>query len=150
MDNEGRRKYLSEWLGSNGKGTWVASTFNCNYGKNIFLSLNITIDFNITILDIRKVTIEDHTMIGPGTLITSVSHLLSPKGRRGHEAFANPVNMGKDVFIGGNIVILSGITIEQGSVIGPGSVVNKDITVVNFAVGSPARVIKKIVNDLEE
>ncbi len=58
--------------------------------------------------------------------------------------------MGKDVFIGGNIVILSGKTIEQGSVIGPGSVVNKDITLFNFAVGSPSRVIKKIENDLEE
>ena len=150
MDNEGRWKYLSEWLGSIGKGTWVASTFNCDYGKNIFLGSNITINFNVTILDIRKVTIGDYTMIGPGTLITTVGHPLSPKGRRGHQAFAKPITIGKDVWIGGNVVILPGITIGQGSVIGAGSVVTKDIPPFCVAVGSPARVIKNIENDLNE
>ena len=150
MDTEGRWKYLSEWLGSIGKGTWVASSFNCDYGKNIFLGSNITMNFNVTILDIRKVTIGDNTMIGPGTLITSVGHPLSPKGRRGHQAFAKPVNIENDVWIGGNVVILPGITIGKGSVIGAGSVVTKDIPPFSVAVGSPARVIKTIENDIED
>ena len=88
---------------------------------------NITLNFNVTILDIRKVTIGDHTMIGPGTLITTVGHPLSPKGRREYQAIANLVTIGKDVCIGGNVVILPGITIGQVSVIGAGSVVTKDI-----------------------
>jgi maltose O-acetyltransferase len=148
-DNEGRWKYLYEWLGSIGKGTWVASTFNCDYGKNIFLGSNITMNFNVTILDIRKVTIGDNVMIGPGTLITSVGHPLSPKGRREHQAFAKPVNIENDVWIGGNVVILPGINIGRGSVIGAGSVVTKDIPAFSVAVGSPARVIKTIENDLD-
>ena len=150
MDTEGRWKYLSEWLGSIGKETWVASTFNCDYGKNIFLGSNVTINFNVTILDIRKVTIGDHTMIGPGTLITSVGHPLSPKGRREYEAYAKPVTIENDVWIGGNVVILPGITIGKGSVIGAGSVVTKDIPPFSVAVGSPARVIKTIENDLDD
>jgi len=36
LDNESRWKYLSEWLGSIGKDTWVASSFNCDYGKKYF------------------------------------------------------------------------------------------------------------------
>ena len=150
MDTKGRWKYLSEWLGSIGKDTWVASTFNCDFGKNIFLGSNVTLNFNVTILDIRKVTIGDHTMIGPGTLITTVGHPISPKGRRGYQAIANPVTIGKDVWIGGNVVILPGITIGQGSVIGAGSVVTKDIPPFVVAVGSPAKVIKTIENDLDE
>ena len=150
MDTEARSKYLSEWLGSIGKDTWVASTFNCDYGKNIFLGSNITINFNVTILDIRKVTIGDHTMIGPGTLITSVGHPLSPKARSSYQAFAKPVTIEKDVWIGGNVVILPGITIGRGSVIGAGSVVTKDIPPFSVAVGSPARVIKTIENDLDD
>ena len=149
MDAEGRWKYLSEWLGSIGKGTWVASTFNCDYGKNIFLGKNITMNYNVTILDIRKVTIGDYTMIGPGTLITSVGHTLSPKGRRSHLSFAKPVTIENDVWIGGNVVILPGITIGRGSVIGAGSVVTKDIPPFSVAVGSPARVIKTIENDID-
>ena len=150
MDTQARWKYLSEWLGSIGKETWVASTFNCDYGKNIFLGANVTINFNVTILDIRKVTIGDHTMIGPGTLITAVGHPLSPKGRREYEAFAKPVTIESDVWIGGNVVILPGITIGRGSVIGAGSVVTKDIPPFSVAVGSPARVIKTIENDLDD
>ena len=150
MDTQARWKYLSEWLGSIGKETWVASTFNCDYGKNIFLGSNVTINFNVTILDIRKVTIGDHTMIGPGTLITAVGHPLSPKGRREYEAFAKPVTIESDVWIGGNVVILPGITIGKGSVIGAGSVVTKDIPPFSVAVGSPARVIKTIENDLDD
>jgi len=150
MDNEGRWKYLSEWLGAIGESTWVASTFNCDYGKNIFLGKNITINFNVTILDIRKVTIGDHTMIGPGTLITSVGHPLSPMGRRKHQGIAKPVTIENDVWIGGNVVVLPGVTIGQGSIIGAGSVVTKDIPPFSVAVGSPARVIKTLENDLED
>ncbi len=106
-------------------------------------------NFNVTILDIRKVTIGDNVMIGPGTLITSVGHPLSPKGRREHQAFAKPVNIENDVWIGGNVVILPGINIGRGSVIGAGSVVTKDIPAFSVAVGSPARVIKTIENDLD-
>ena len=150
MDTEGRWKYLSEWLGAVGKNTWIASTFNCDYGKNLFLGSNITINYNVTILDIRKVTIGDYTMIGPGTLISTVGHTLSPKGRRSHASFAKPINIESDVWIGGNVVILPGITIGRGSVIGAGSVVTKDIPPFSVAVGSPARVIKTIENDLDE
>ena len=90
MDREGRWKYLSEWLRSIGKGAWFTSTFNCDYGKNIFLGANITMTFYITILDIRKVINRGNTMIGPGTLITSVGHSFYPKRRRGHQAFTKP------------------------------------------------------------
>ena len=38
--------------------------------KIYFLGSNITMNYNVTILDIRKVIIGDNTMIGPGTLIT--------------------------------------------------------------------------------
>jgi len=111
---------------------------------------NVTINFNVTILDIRKVIIGDHTMIGPGTLITAVGHPLSPKGRRNYQGIAKPVTIENDVWIGGNVVILPGITIGQGSVIGAGSVVTKDIPPFSVAVGSPARVIKSIENDIED
>ena len=37
LDNNARWKYLNEWLGAFGKSSWVASTFNCDYGKNIYM-----------------------------------------------------------------------------------------------------------------
>jgi acetyltransferase-like isoleucine patch superfamily enzyme len=52
------------------------------------------------------------------------------------------VSIGRDVWIGGSSVILSRVTIGEGSVIGSGSVVTQDIPAYSVAVGSPARVIK--------
>jgi len=41
-------------------------------------------------------------------------------------------------------VILAGVTIGDGVTIGASSVVTKDISSFSIAVGSPARVIKKV------
>ncbi len=52
------------------------------------------------------------------------------------------INIGEDVWIGSNSVILSGINIGRGSIVGAGSVVVKDIPPYSIVVGNPAKVIK--------
>ena len=47
-----------------------------------------------------------------------------------------------DVWIGGNVTILQGITIHEGAVIGAGSVVVKDVSPFTINVGNSARVVK--------
>lgn len=47
-----------------------------------------------------------------------------------------------DVWIGYNSLILSGVTIEQGSVIAAGSVVVKDVPPYAIVGGNPAKIIK--------
>ena len=46
--------------------------------------------------------------------------------------------------IGSNATIMGGLTIGQGALIGAGAVVTKDVPANSLAVGSPARVIRKI------
>ena len=81
-------------------------------------------------------------MIGPHTLVTTVSHPLSARERREYYAWAKPVRIGDDVWIGGNVTILPGVTIGDRAVIGAGSVVTEDIPADSVAVGVPARVVK--------
>lgn len=52
------------------------------------------------------------------------------------------VTIEDDVWIGGNVTILQGITIHEGAVIGAGSVVVKDVPPFTINVGNPARVVK--------
>lgn len=52
------------------------------------------------------------------------------------------VRIGRDVWIGGGTVVLSGVAIGEGSVVGAGSVVTGDIPPYSIAVGSPARVVR--------
>lgn len=57
---------------------------------------------------------------------------------------ANPVVLEDCVWIGANVIILSGVHIGRGSVIGAGSVVGEDIPPFVVASGNPAKVIKRI------
>ncbi|MBO6082618.1 MAG: sugar O-acetyltransferase, partial [Bacteroidales bacterium] len=97
-----------------------------------------------TILDIREVSIGDHVMVGPNTLITTVINPLSALERREYYAWAKPVTIGNDVWIGGNVTILPGVTIGDNAVIGAGSVVTESIPANSLAVGTPARVIREL------
>jgi len=51
-------------------------------------------------------------------------------------------NIGNDVLIGANAIILAGVKIGDGAVIGAGSVVTKDVPPYAIVAGNPAKVIK--------
>ncbi|WP_407423378.1 sugar O-acetyltransferase [Methanobrevibacter sp.] len=147
-DRQKQHKFLEEMLGSVGDNVWIGKGFNCDNGKNIFIGDYFNGNFNITILDCKEVHIGNHVMIGPNTLITTVGHPLSPKGRRSELAQASPIHIGDDVWLGGNVTILPGVTIGNNVVVGAGAVVNKDIPDNSLAVGVPAKVIRELENDL--
>jgi acetyltransferase-like isoleucine patch superfamily enzyme len=51
-------------------------------------------------------------------------------------------NIGNDVWIGGNVMIMSGLTIGNGAVIAAGSIVTKDVLPYSIVGGVPAKHIK--------
>ena len=54
------------------------------------------------------------------------------------------------MWIGGNVVILPGVTIGDGAVIGAGSVVTRDVPAHTLAVGNPCRPLRKIEEEGSE
>lgn len=149
LDKQKRISHLKKLLGKVDDTVTIEKNFNCDNGKNIFVGLNFFANYNVTILDVNEVHIGNDVMIGPNTIITTVGHPISPKGRRNKLAVTKPVTIGNDVWIGGNVTILPGVTIGNNVVIGAGAVVNKNIPDNSLAVGVPAKIIKKIENDLE-
>ena len=71
--------------------------------------------------------------------------MLSARERREYLAWAKPVTIGNDVWIGGNVTVLPGVTIGDRAVIGAGSVVTEDIPADSVAVGAPAKVVKELL-----
>lgn len=147
-DFEAQEKAIKDLFGSTKEHVYVQPNFNCDNGKNIHVGKDFLTNYNVTILDIAPVYIGDYCMIGPNTMITTVNHPLSPKGRRNHLGKGTPVKIGNDVWIGGNCTILPGVTIGNNVVIAAGAVVTKDVPDNCVVGGVPAKIIKTIENDI--
>ena len=92
----------------------------------------------------------DNVWIAPNTLITTINHPISPKGRRQHLGISKPVKIGNDVWIGGNATILPGVTIGNNVIVAAGAVVTHDVPDNVIVGGVPAKVIREIENDVLE
>lgn len=139
---------LKSFFGSVGEHSNVLPGFTCDNGKNIHVGRNFLANYHVTILDCGPVTIGDYVMIGPNTMISTVNHPMTPMGRRKHLAIAKPVKIGNDVWIGGNVTILPGVTIGNNVVVAAGAVVTKDVPDNTLVGGVPAKVIKPLENNI--
>ena len=65
----------------------------------------------------------------------------------GHPVWKGDIEIGNDVWIGKDCVIMSGIKIGSGAVIGVRSIVTKDVEPYTIVAGSPAKPIRKRFTD---
>jgi acetyltransferase-like isoleucine patch superfamily enzyme len=87
------------------------------------------------------IEIEEGTMFAPGVQIISANH---SKENLKHHDHSKPVKIGKNCWLGGNVVILPGVEIGDNTVVGAGSVVTKSYPEGNLVlVGSPAKPLEK-------
>lgn len=143
-DSSELKQILKGILGSCGDTITVNQPFRCDYGCNIHVGENFFANFNLTILDEALVTIGDNCFIGPNVSMYTACHPLRAKERNTLMEWAEPIVIGNNVWIGGSVSILPGVTIGDNCVIGTGSVVTRNIEANTVAVGNPARSIKKI------
>ena len=122
----------------------VEQDFWCDFGYNISVGEHFYMNHNCTILDSAPVEFGDHVLIGPNCNFYTVGHPVDPELRNQGIATKKPIKVGNNVWIGGNVVVLPGITIGDNVTIGAGSIVTKDIPSNSVAIGSPCKVIKKL------
>lgn len=104
----------------------------------------------MTILDVSLVTIGDRVQFGPNVSIYTAGHDTSVLSRIKFVEYGLPVTIEDDCWIGGGVTIMPGVTIGRGTTVGSGAVVTKSLPADSVAVGSPARVIKKLQTVEEE
>lgn len=138
---EERRRILCQLFGQGGDTVWMQPPFFCDYGTNIKLGERVFFNFNCVVLDVARVTVGDYTLFGPAVQIYTATHPPNAELRRRQE-FAESIEIGSDVWIGGGAILCPGVRIGPRSVIGAGSVVTKDIPEAVFAAGNPCRVIR--------
>lgn len=147
-----KKRILEDLLGGMGENLWITAPFYADYGNNIYFGNQCEVNMNCTFLDDNRIVIGDNALIAPNVCIYTAFHPANARERfcdakdgRGYEFCKTqtaPVIIGKDVWIGGGVIILPGVTIGDNVVIGAGSVVTKDIPSNKIAYGNPCRVIK--------
>jgi len=154
-DKSKRHQILKELFGSIGSNVSVGNPFICDYGRNIHLGNNVSINMNCTLVDCNKITIGNNVLIASNVQIYTAAHPIELDERLTPDwdpdsteyfckTFALPVTIEDGCWIGGGVIIVPGVTIGQGSVIGAGSVVTKNIPPNSLAVGNPCRVIREL------
>ena len=133
-------------LGKMGERCTVQPSFRCDYGYNIFLGDDVFINYDTVILDGAPVTVGNHVFIGPQCGFYTAIHPFSVSERNLGLERALPITIHDNVWIGGKVCILPGVTVGEGAVIGAGSVVTRDVPPYSVVAGNPARVIKTLEN----
>lgn len=146
--SKGNLKRIKELCSHCGDGVIIEAGFHCDYGSQMQVGDRTFININCTILDApiaeAAMTIGNDCLIGPNVQLLSVSHATSPAQRLHKENFAQPINIGNNVWIGAGAIILAGVNIGDNSVIGAGSVVTKSVEKNTLVAGNPAVKIRGI------
>ena len=122
----------------------IEPSFWCDYGYNIELGENFYSNHNLVILDPAKVTFGDNVFIGPNCGFYTAGHPLNIEERNKGLEYAKPIAVGNNVWFGGNVAVMPGVTIGDNCTIAAGSIVTKDIPDNSLAAGVPCKVIRKI------
>jgi acetyltransferase-like isoleucine patch superfamily enzyme len=111
-------------------------------GKSILIGNNVFIgnscEFNIR----KKITIADNTLIASGCKFIDHDHGIDKadliRNQNGPEL---EIEIGEDVWLGVNVVVLKGVKIGNGAIIAANALVNKSVAPYEIWAGVPAKKI---------
>ncbi|MBO7730572.1 MAG: sugar O-acetyltransferase [Lachnospiraceae bacterium] len=146
-DQEKLLAAAKELFGSVGDDLCLKTPVQCDFGFNIHIGNSVLINYNCVFLDAAPITIGDNCFIGPMTGMYTVSHPFDPVRRNEGFVSGKPIVLKENVWVGGGVTILSGVTIGKNVIVAAGSVVTKDVPDNVIVAGNPARVIRELKFD---
>jgi maltose O-acetyltransferase len=143
-DVDVRRAILVELLGDIGEGAVIRPPLFMDYGYQTTIGAGTFINANCVILDVGRVRVGEDVQIGPSVQLLTPTHPTDPEQRRTGLEAAEPITIGDNVWLGGGVIVLPGVTIGRDTVVGAGAVVTNDLPAGVVALGNPARVIRTL------
>jgi maltose O-acetyltransferase len=139
-----RHDLLLELLGQFGEGSEIKPPVRCDYGFRIRVGARTFVNYGLVALDVASIEIGDDVQIGPNVQLLTPTHPVDPDARRAKWEAAEPIAIQGNVWLGGGVIVLPGVTIGENTVVGAGSIVTKDLPPNVVAAGNPARVVRSI------
>jgi maltose O-acetyltransferase len=138
-----RDALLVEMLRHVGEQVVVRPPFYCEYGA-ISIGDRTFINLEAVMLDVASITIGAFCQLGPRVQLLTAEHPIDPAARRSGWERGEPITIADNVWLGGGVIVRSGVTIGRDTVVGAGAVVTRDLPAGVVAAGVPARVVREI------
>ena len=146
-DLERKTALLKEMFAELGEDCYIETPFHANWGgRHVHFGSNIYANFNLTLVDDTHIYVGDFTQFGPNVVLATAGHPIDPELRERYYQYNAPVRIGRNCWLGANVVVVPGVTMGDNVVVGAGSVVTKDLPSNVVAVGNPCRILRE-VND---
>ena len=140
-----RAAMLKDMLGDCGEGVYIEAPFYANFGgHHCHFGKMVYANYHLTCVDDSHIYIGDYTMIGPNVTIATAAHPILPELREKAYQYNMPVRIGRNCWLGANVVVVPGVTIGDNVVVGAGSVVTHDLPDNVIAVGNPCKIMREI------
>ena len=95
--------------------TLLASPFFCEFGCNISFGGFAVINYNVTFVDYASIRAGKESYFAPGVVLNTLCLPLDPDLREKGLAFAKPIVIEDDVWLGADVIVLPGVTIGARS-----------------------------------
>jgi maltose O-acetyltransferase len=138
-DGPVRDALLKSNIGAVGESCEIRSPVYVDYGLNIYIGDRVFLNYGCVLLDVCTIHIGSGTQVGPAVQIVTADHPRDPADRAAGLEMGKPINIGENVWIGSQAVILPGVTIGDNAIVGAGSIVTRDVPPGITVVGNPAR-----------
>lgn len=144
MQPEEQKRILAQLFPHRGEGVTILAPVFADYGSRCFIGEGTFINHGAYLMDGAPITIGKNCFIGPNFGAYTAQHPLLPEERNRCLEKASPITIGDNCWLGGDVKVMPGVTIGEGTVIGAGSVVTKDIPAGVIALGAPCKVVRSI------
>lgn len=113
-------------------------------GSVIYVEVGSWLMNGCELISRSSIHIGKHCLIGPKcTFLDSDFHGLKPSERM-QAGFTKPIVLGRNVWLGNEVMVLKGVKIGDDAVIGARTVLTKDVSAGATVVGSPTRVVGSV------
>ena len=144
-DIEKKEQFMKEVFAECGENCYIELPFHANWGgHHVHFGSDVYANSNLTLVDDGHIYIGDKVMIGPNVTIATANHPIDPELRDKGLQYNRDVYVGENTWLGSGVVIVPGVRIGKNVVIGAGSIVTKDIPDNVLAVGNPCRVLREV------
>lgn len=116
-------------------------------GSNLTVGRKCFINYGCFFDATAPIVLGDGCHIGMRTLLCTSTHELGGSARRAGKVHAQPITVGRGVWLGAQVTVLGGVTIGDGCVVAAGSVVTSDCKPDSLYAGNPARRVRDLSSE---